>query len=108
MIAGQTTFSVKFCTAFGGTPLAAVNCSGKTPVCVAVPASTRVAELNVTPVGSALVCVTVGVGNPVAVTVNGPRVPTVKVIAAALVMAGARRTLSVNAWTAPAVQRWPR
>ncbi len=65
-----------------------MNCNGKAPVCVAVPLSTRVADVNVTPVGSVPVCVTVGAGNPVVVTVNVPGAPTVNVVALALVMAG--------------------
>ena len=100
VIAGQTTLSVKFCVASGGTPLVAVNTSGNAPVCVAVPPSTRVAGVNVTPVGSVPVCDTVGVGKPVVVTVNVPGVPTVKVVLAALVIAGACWTVSVKAWTA--------
>ena len=78
----------------------AVNTSGNAPVCVAVPPSTRVAGVNVTPVGSVPVCDTVGVGKPVVVTVNVPGVPTVKVVLAALVIAGACWTVSVKAWTA--------
>ena len=70
VIAGQTTFSVKFCVASGGTPLVAVNTSGKAPVCVAVPPSTLVAGVNVMPAGSVPVCDTVGAGKPVVVTVN--------------------------------------
>ena len=62
VIAGQTTLSVKFCVASGTTPLVAVNTSGNDPVCVAGPARTRVAEVKVTPVGSAPVCDTVGAG----------------------------------------------
>ena len=45
VIAGHATVSVKFCVATGGTPLVAVNCSANGPVCVAVPASTRVADV---------------------------------------------------------------
>ena len=97
MIAGQTTFSVKFCVASGGMPLVAVNISGNVPVCVAVPPSTRVAGVNVTPVGSAPVCDTVGAGKPVVVTVNdaggadgeGRRV-------SALVIAGGALTTTVK------------
>ncbi len=91
---------MKFCVASGGTPLVAVNTSGNAPVWVAVPPSTRVAGVNVTPVGSAPVCETVGVGKPVVVTVNVPGVPTVKVVLAALVIAGGCWTVSVKACTA--------
>ena len=40
------------------------------------------------PAGSVPVCDTVGAGKPVVVTVNVPAVPTVKVVVAALVIAG--------------------
>ena len=53
MIAGQTTFSVKFCVGVRLTPLVAVNDRVNVPVCVGVPPRTRVAGVNVTPVGSA-------------------------------------------------------
>jgi hypothetical protein len=53
-----------------------------------VPLNVLVAELNVTPVGSVPVCVTVGTGTPVVVTVKVPALPTVKVVAFALVIAG--------------------
>src|SRR5215204_493884 len=98
--AGQTTVSVKFCVASGGTALVAVNTSGNAPVCVAVPPSTRVAGVKVTPVGNVPVCDIVGVGKPVVVTVNVPGVPTVNVVLAALLIAGACWTLSVKACTA--------
>ena len=70
----------------------------------AVPLSTPVAVLKVTPVGSAPVSESVGAGNPVAVTVNVPAVPTVNPALFALVIAGARSTVSVNVCdTVPAV-----
>src|SRR5512142_144771 len=47
--AGVVMSSVKLCTASGGTPLVAANCSAKLPASVAVPASTPVAALNVIP-----------------------------------------------------------
>src|SRR5262245_7865507 len=101
VIAGQTTFSVKFCVASGGTALVAVNTSGNAPVCVAVPARILVAGVNVTvPVGSVPVCDTVGTGKPVVVTVNVPGVPTVKVVLFALVIAGGAFTRTVNACVA--------
>ena len=56
------------------------------------------AGVKVTPVGNVPVCDTVGVGKPVVVTVNVPGVPTMKVVLAALVIAGACWTFSVNAW----------
>ena len=54
----------------------------------AVPLSTPVAELNVTPVGKFPNSVRVGAGVPVVVTVNVPCVPTVKVALAPLVIDG--------------------
>ena len=54
-----------------------------------VPLNVLVAELNVTPVGNVPVCVTVALGLPVAVTVKLPTLPAVKVVAFALVIAGA-------------------
>jgi hypothetical protein len=59
-----------------------------------VPLSTP-AELNVTPLGSDPVSLKVGAGYPVAVTVNEPEVPTVKVALFALVIAGAWFTVKV-------------
>jgi hypothetical protein len=45
--------------------------------------------LKVTPLGRAPVSVKVGVGKPVAVTVNDPAVPTTNVVLLALVIFGA-------------------
>jgi hypothetical protein len=53
-----------------------------------VPLNTCVTALNVTPLGSAPLSLSVGVGEPVAVTVNDPAVPTVNVVLALLVIAG--------------------
>ena len=47
------------------------------------------AAVSVTPDGNVPVLLKVGVGNPVAVTVNVPALPIVKVVFAALVIAGA-------------------
>ena len=48
-----------------------------------------------------------GVGQPVVVTVNVPAVPTVNVVEAALVIAGAWSTVSVKLWSSGrAVRRW--
>jgi hypothetical protein len=58
---------------------------------------------NVTPLGSAPVSVSVGVGAPVVVTVKLPAAPTVKVVVFALVIAGATCavfTVRVKAWLA--------
>jgi len=65
-----------------------------------VPLSTPVVALNVTPLGSVPLSLRVGVGKPVAVTVNEPAVPTVNVVLLALVMAGASLTVSVKLWVA--------
>jgi hypothetical protein len=77
---------VKFCTALGKTPFDAVNVMGNVPLAVGVPLKTP--ALNVTPVGSAPDSVIVGVGDPVAVTVNEPAAPSVNVVLLALVMIG--------------------
>jgi hypothetical protein len=50
----------------------------------------------VTPLGSVPVSENVGAGNPVAVAVNDPDVPTVKLVLLALVMAGAWPTVIVK------------
>jgi hypothetical protein len=91
------TVRVKFWVAFEPMPLVAVIVIGYEPPVAAagVPLSTP-AELSVTPLGNAPVSVKVGAGNPVAVTVNEPAVPTVKVVFAALVMAGAELTVCVR------------
>jgi len=61
-----------------------------------VPLSTPVPGLNVTPVGNVPVSLNVGLGVPVAVTVNVPAVPTVKVVLFALGIPGAMFTVSVK------------
>src|SRR4051794_39008436 len=90
------TVSVKFCVAFGVTPLFAVMTIGYVPPVPAfgVPASVAVPSplsTNVTPPGSAplwLITIEAPVGKPVAVTAKVPAWPTLKVAAAPLVMAG--------------------
>ena len=67
----------------------------KNPTDIAV--GTQPAGVKVTPAGNVPVCDTVGVGKPVVVTVNVPGVPTVKVVLAALVIAGACWTVNVKA-----------
>jgi hypothetical protein len=84
---GAVTPSVKFWTALGETPFEAVNVMLNVPLAVGVPL--RVAALNVTPPGSAPDSAILGVGEPVAVTVNEPATPSVNVVLFALVMAGA-------------------
>jgi hypothetical protein len=80
--------------ALGVTPLLAVKEIEKLPDCVGVP--DKAPPENVTPVGSVPDSLIVGVGLPVAVTVNVPRVPVAKVVLLALVMAGAWFTVSVK------------
>ena len=87
MPGGWPTARVKLCVASGRTPLEAVMVMGKVPVVEAVPLS-KPAVLNVTPLGSIPLSLNVGVGKPVAVTVNDPAVPAVNVVLFALVMAG--------------------
>ena len=53
-----------------------------------VPLNTPVDALNVTPPGSAPLSLSPGAGNPVAVTINEPGKPTVKVELFVLVIAG--------------------
>jgi len=52
--------------------------------------------LNVTPAGSEPVSLSVGAGVPVAVTVNVPAAPTVKVVLVRLVIAGATPTIGAG------------
>jgi hypothetical protein len=54
-----------------------------------VPLNAPVVELNETPLGNVPDSLNVGAGDPLAVTVNSEFVPTVKVVLAELVMAGA-------------------
>ena len=58
------------------------------------------AEVSVTPLGREPDSVNVGAGSPLAVTVNDPDVPAVKVVLGWLVMAGAWSTVRVNDWVA--------
>ena len=61
-----------------------------------VPVRTPVAGVNVTPVGRVPVTLYVGVGVPVAVTLNVAAVPTAKIVLVALVITGAVFTVSVK------------
>jgi hypothetical protein len=81
------TVRVKLFVALGVTPLLALKVIGKLPVCVGVPDSTPPEKL--TPVGKVPTSEIVGVGKPVAVTVNEPRDPVANVVLLALVIAGA-------------------
>jgi hypothetical protein len=101
------TVSVKACVAFVPTPLAAVIVSGYVPPVAApgVPASVAVPLplfVNVTPAGKHAALESVALGNPVVVNVKVPAVPTVKIVALTLVMAGAWLTVSVKACVAVA------
>ena len=64
MMGASVTLSVKFCVAFGVTPLLAVNVSGYTPPVPAlgVPVKTPVAVIKVTPAGNVPVLLSVGAG----------------------------------------------
>ncbi len=86
-VAGRITVSTKFCIASVPTPLDAVNVKLNVPPAVGVPVRTPVPALNVTPVGSAPLSDSAGVGEPVAVTVNVPVAPTTNVVLLALVIA---------------------
>jgi uncharacterized membrane protein len=91
--------NVKLWVAFAPTPLLAVMAMGYEPpvFAAAVPPSTPAGE-RVTPAGSAPLSLNVGAGNPDPVTVNEPGMATVKVVAAALVTAGAWFIVSVKGW----------
>jgi hypothetical protein len=87
------------------TPLLAVNVKEYVPPLpdAGVPLSVAVPFplfTNVTPLGSAPVSVTDGVGVPVVVTVKFPAAPTVNIVLLALVIAGAWFTVSVKLWLA--------
>ena len=79
------------------TPLLAVIVIGYVPAVPAagVPLNTP-AVVNVTPDGNVPVSLKVGAGDPVAVTVNVPTLPTVNVVLLVLVIADAWLTVSVN------------
>src|SRR6266436_5177956 len=92
IVGGWPTVSVKLCVAFGLTPFCAVNVMANVPEAVGVPLSVPVPlplSRKVTPAGKAPLSVMLGVGNPVVVTLNVPAVPTWRVAAFALVIAGA-------------------
>jgi hypothetical protein len=98
VIAGAwSTVSVNACEAFGVTPFVAViviEYAFAVPA-AGVPLKTP-AELKVTPEGNAPVSLNVGAGKPPAVTVNVPADPTVNVVLFALVIVGAKPTVSVK------------
>jgi hypothetical protein len=94
------TVSVKFCVASVPTPLWAVNVIANVPLAAGVPPRIPVAALKVTPAGRVPVSLSVGAGEPVAVTVNEPATPAVKVVLFALVITGGWFTVSVKACVA--------
>lgn len=91
MAGAWCTVKVKVCVASGTVPLWAVKVRVYVPPMLAagVPASMPVAGVKVTPVGRVPDSVRVGAGKPETVTEKVPAVPTVKVVAMALVKAGA-------------------
>jgi hypothetical protein len=84
------TVTVRFCTAFGFTPLAAVNVTvkGDPAVVNGVPLKTPVVAFRLAHDGKP-VALKVGAGKPVAVTVKLPATPTEKMALLALVIVGA-------------------
>jgi hypothetical protein len=99
---GRLTISEKLWTKLEPTPLAAVKLMLYVPAVVVpgVPLSTPVEALNVTPLGKVPASLSVGGGKPVAVTVNVPASPTVKLVVLALVIAGACWTVRIKLCTA--------
>jgi hypothetical protein len=71
---------MKLCVASAPTPLCAVIVMGKMPLAVGVPLKIPVTALNVTPAGKLPDSASVGAGEPVAVTLNDPKVPKVNVV----------------------------
>ena len=88
--------SVKVCVASLPRPLLAFRFSVSVPPAPAggVPASTPL--VSVSQLGSVVVVLKVGAGKPLAASAKLPAVPTAKVVAAALVKAGASPTESVK------------
>src|SRR5262245_1445567 len=98
MAGAWLTVRVKLCVAALPTPLLAVTVIGYVPPVPApgVPLKTPVAGVKVTPLGRAPLSLKVGVGEPVAVTVKVPALPTVNVVLFALVIAGVWFTVRVK------------
>src|SRR5262245_19917678 len=96
---GALTATVKFCVAFGSTPLVAMSVTGKDPLCVGVPESSPPDD-SVRPVGSVpAVTLTVGAGKPFMTTRNvAPGVFTTNDAVFELAIVGASFTVSVNDW----------
>src|SRR6516225_4341513 len=91
------TVSVKLWVAGVPTPLLAVKVRWKVPATVGVPLSSP-AAVKVTPVGNGvrLLRLKVGFGNPLAVMLNDPAVPTANVAVVGLVKAGASFTVRIK------------
>ena len=81
--------------------MVAVIVNGKAPACVGVPEIVPVPvpappDTKFTPIGNVPVCEIVGVGPPVDVILNVPRVPTVNVVLLALLTTGGAIFTGVN------------
>jgi hypothetical protein len=102
MAGGWSMVSVKLCVAAVPTPFVAVNVRLYVPPVPAagVPLNTPVDALKVTPFGNAPDSLSVDAGNPPAVIVKLPAVPTVNVALLALVIAGGWSMVSVKLWLA--------
>ena len=98
-IGAGTTDRVQLWTASLPIPFCALNVRLYVPASptAGVPASRPVEALNVRPLGSVPLSKKTGAGNPVAVTVNDPNVPTVNVVLFALVMTGAAAIATMDA-----------
>ena len=97
----SSTVSVNCWVLAGAVLLVAVRVRGYLPPVptAGVPDSRPTVESD-TPFGRVPFSVKVGAGNPLAVAVNVPFWPAVNVVEAALVIAGASFTVSVNCWVA--------
>ncbi len=100
MAGASSTVSVKLWVAVEPMPLEAEMLTWYTPPLEAtgVPDSTPVTGSSDTPPGRVPVSLNVGAGKPEAVAVKLPAVPTVKVVEAAEVTAGAWSTVRVKLW----------
>ena len=101
MAGADCTVKVKVCVASGLTPLVAVMLNEYTPLLPAAGVPDRVAvpsplSTKLTPLGSEPNSDNAGVGKPVEVTVKVPAEPSVNVVLAADVMAGADCTVKVK------------
>ena len=96
MVGAWSTCSENDCVALGATPLVAMIVRGYVPPEPepGVPERTP-PDVKLTPLGRALAVLNVGAGDPFAVTLKLPLVPTTNVVVAALVKLGARLMLIV-------------